>query len=58
MPLASPVVGPWRPWLALAAVHLMAHGDTAVREAQLGTGDTAARGVRVRRHAAQARPTP
>jgi AraC family transcriptional regulator, regulatory protein of adaptative response / DNA-3-methyladenine glycosylase II len=24
----------WRPWLALAAVHLMAHGDTVVHEAE------------------------
>jgi hypothetical protein len=25
----------WRPWLALAATHLMAHGDTLVRDAVL-----------------------
>jgi AraC family transcriptional regulator of adaptative response / DNA-3-methyladenine glycosylase II len=25
----------WRPWLALAAVHLMAHGDTLVHQAEL-----------------------
>jgi len=25
----------WRPWLALAAVHLMAYGDTLVRDAVL-----------------------
>jgi hypothetical protein len=23
----------WRPWLALAAAHLMAYGDTLVRDA-------------------------
>jgi len=57
-PWPAPWSGPWRPWLALAAVHLMAHGDTLGREAQLGTGDMAAEVVRVRRQAAQARPTP
>ena len=25
----------WRPWLALAAAHLMAYGDTLVRDAVL-----------------------
>ena len=25
----------WRPWLALAAAHLMAYGDTLVRDAEL-----------------------
>jgi hypothetical protein len=25
----------WRPWLALAAAHLMAYGDTLVRDAML-----------------------
>ena len=26
----------WRPWLALAAVHLMTHGDTLLRQTELG----------------------
>jgi AraC family transcriptional regulator, regulatory protein of adaptative response / DNA-3-methyladenine glycosylase II len=57
-PAPVPWSGQWHPWQALAAVHLMVHGDTLVREAQLGTGDMAAGVVRVRRQAAQARPTP
>jgi AraC family transcriptional regulator, regulatory protein of adaptative response / DNA-3-methyladenine glycosylase II len=54
----APWPGQWRPWLALAAVHLMAHGDALARGAQPVTGAMAAEVVRVRRHAAQARPTP
>ncbi|MGH3411098.1 MAG: DNA-3-methyladenine glycosylase 2 family protein, partial [Streptosporangiaceae bacterium] len=29
----GPWAEPWRPWLALAAAHLMAHGDTLTRPA-------------------------
>jgi AraC family transcriptional regulator of adaptative response / DNA-3-methyladenine glycosylase II len=34
-PGPAPWLAPWHPWLALAAVHLMAHGDTLVRQAEL-----------------------
>jgi AraC family transcriptional regulator, regulatory protein of adaptative response / DNA-3-methyladenine glycosylase II len=37
LPGTSPRLAPWwrwRPWLALAAVHLMAHGDNLVRQAE------------------------
>jgi AraC family transcriptional regulator, regulatory protein of adaptative response / DNA-3-methyladenine glycosylase II len=54
-PLADPSLGaaledlglcpadaaPWRPWLALAAVHLMAHGDTIQRQTCYGRSRTA-----------------
>jgi hypothetical protein len=32
--LRAPAVN-WRPWRALAAAHLMAYGDTLVRDAEL-----------------------
>jgi AraC family transcriptional regulator of adaptative response / DNA-3-methyladenine glycosylase II len=33
-PHAAPWAQQWRPWLALAAVHLMTHGDTVIRQTE------------------------
>jgi AraC family transcriptional regulator, regulatory protein of adaptative response / DNA-3-methyladenine glycosylase II len=36
IPHPAPWSQQWRPWLALAAVHLMTHGDTLIHQTELG----------------------